>query len=328
MNTFSKRLYFLVFILLLPVLAAAQGRSTVTGFVFGPDRKSVERARVELSDGMSSVPKRTETDTSGRFVFNNVGVGRFELRVTVPGSEFDEQSQSIEIGGGGTGGFETVQVEIRMKLRKGSAASAAASVVFAQDVPDAAKKHFQTAVAEYEKKQPAIAELEKAVAVFPTYFAALEMLGVEYMKTRDYEKARTTFTSAVAVNARSFNGWYGLSYADLMLERHAEALEAATKAIEIDKAAPEALYVIGMSQRKLKDYNASEKAFLKAKEYDKGRTPEINWNLALLYAHNLQQYGKAADELELFLKYTPDNPDVEKIKKLIANFRSKQAGSK
>ena len=328
MRSFSARIFLFGFVLLLPVLAAAQGRSTVTGFVFGPDRKSVERARVELSDGMASVPKRTETDTSGRFVFNNVGVGRFELRVTVPGSEFEEQSQSIEIGGGGTGGFETVQVEIGMKLRKGSAASAAASVVFAQDVPEAAKKHFQTAVSAFEKKQPAIADLEKAVAVFPTYFAALEMLGVEYMKAREYEKARTTFKSAVAVNARSFNGWYGLSYADLVLERNAEALEAATKAIEIDKAAPEAFYVIGMSQRKLKDHASSEKAFLKAKEYDKGRTPEINWNLALLYAHNLEQYGKAADELELFLKYTPDNPDAAKIKKLIANFRSKQAGSK
>ena len=328
MNITLVRILSLSFILLLPVFAAAQGRSTVTGFVFGPDRKAVERARVELSDGMASVPKRTETDTSGRFVFNNIGVGRFELRVTVPGSEFDEQSQSVEIGGGGTGGFETVQVEVRMKLRKGSAASAAASVVFAQDVPEAAKKHFQTAVAEFERKQPAIAELEKAVAVFPTYFAALEMLGVEYMKERSYEKARKIFTTAVSVNTRSFNGWYGLSYADLMLERDAEAVEAATKAIEIDKSAPEAYYVVGMSQRKLKDYNASERAFLKAKEFDKGRTPEIHWNLALLYAHNLQQYGKAADELELYLKSTPDNPDPAQIKKLIANFRSRQSGTK
>ncbi len=328
MKTVSARTYLFFLILLLPVVLAAQGRSTVTGFVYGPDRKALERARVELSDGMASLPKRTETDASGRFVFNNVGVGRFELRVTVPGSEFDEQSQSVEVGGGGTGGFETVQVEIRMKLRKGSAANAAASVVFAQDVPEAAKKHFQTAVSELHKKQPAIDELEKAVAIFPTYFAALEMLGVEYMKLREYQKARTTFTSAVAVNSRSFNGWYGLSYAELMLERDAEAVDAATKALEIDKSAPEAYYVVGMSQRKLKDYAASEKAFLKAKEFDKGRTPEIHWNLALLYAHNLQQYGKAADELELFLRSTPDNPDTVKIRKLIASFRSKESGTK
>ena len=328
MNCFPSRSLFLIFALLLPVSVAAQGRSTVTGFVFGPDRKPIERARVELSDGTSAFGKRVETDTSGRFVINNVGIGRLELRVIAPGSELEEYSQSVEIGGGGTGGFETVQVDVRMKLRKGSAASAAASVVFAQDVPEAAKKHFQNAVADFEKKQPAIAELEKAVAVFPTYFAALEMLGVEYMKVREYEKAKTTFTTAVAVNSRSFNGWYGLSYADLMLEHDAEALEAATKAIEIDKSAPEAYYVVGMSQRKLKDYNASEKAFLKAKEFDKGRTPEIHWNLALLYAHNLQQYGKAADELEFFLKSTPDNPDTAQIKKLIANFRSKQLGSK
>jgi len=67
---------------------------------------------------------------------------------------------------------------------------------------------------------------------------------------------------------------------------------------------------------------------VRAKDLDKGHTPDINWNLALLYAHNLQQYGKAADELELFLKATPNNPDTANIKKLIANFREKQSGSK
>ena len=324
MNHFSSRIYLVVFAIVLPIVVFAQGRSTVTGFVSGPDRKPIERARVELSDGTSAFGKRVETDASGRFVINNVGIGRLELRVIAPGSELEEYSQSVEIGGGGTGGYETVQVDVRMKLRKGSAASTAASVVFAQDVPEAAKKHFQAAIIELEKKQPAIDELEKAVGVFPTYFAALEVLGVEYMKAREYEKAQKTFKAAVAINTRSFNGWYGLSYAELMMERHAEALDAATKAIEIDKNAPEAYYVVGMSQRKLKQYDASEKAFVRAKDLDKGRTPEIHWNLALLYAHNLKQYGKAADELELYLKSTPDNPDTAKIKKLIADFRSKK----
>lgn len=319
----------LLALLIFLIGASAQGQSTVTGFVFGPDRNPVQKARVELYDSVNRV-KRTETDSSGRFIFISIGVGRFQLRVTSPGSELEEYTDQVEISGGAIGGYETVQVEVRMRLRKAAAISPVTRVVFAQDIPEEAKKDFQTAVAELEKNRsaPAIEALEKAVAVFPSYFAALEILGVEYMKAKMYDKARLTFTTAVAVNARSFNGWYGLTYANFATERFAEALDAAGKATEIDKNAAEVYFVIGMSQRKLKLYDAAEKAFLKAKELDKGRTPDINWNLALLYAHNLHQYGKAADELELFLKATPDNPDAAQIKKLIANFRSKQYESK
>ncbi len=315
---------------MLPIFVNGQGRSTITGFVYAPDRRPVEKAKVGLFDGLNALGRRTETDTSGRFVFNNVGTGRFEVRVNVPGSDFEEQSQSVEIGGGATRGFETAQIEFRLRLRRGSTANVPAQVVFAQEVPEDAKKYFQTAIAERERNQPAasIDALEKAVALFPKYFAALEALGVEYMKARMYDKARSVFTTAVAVNARSFNGWYGLSYAELATERFDEALTAANKAMEIDRNAAEVYFVVGMSQRKLKRYDASEKAFLNAKELDKGRTPEIHWNLALLYGHNLKQFGKAADELELFLKATPDNPDTATIKRLIADFRKKQAGSK
>ncbi|HMT06696.1 MAG TPA: carboxypeptidase regulatory-like domain-containing protein [Pyrinomonadaceae bacterium] len=326
----SLKIIVLIYeLLLLSTLAtSAQVRGTIAGFVFNPERKPIEKARVELSDGMGANRRTIETDTSGRFIFNNVGVGRYQIRVISPGLGFEEANESIEVGS--TSGNETVHVDIFLKRRKGIPGADPTKVVFTQDVPEEAKRHLDAAVAAIEGNRPeaGIEFLEKAIAIFPPYFAALEILGVEYMKVRSYEKARTTFAAAVAVNARSFHGWYGLGYANMSLERFDEALVAGERAVELDKTAADAYYVIAMSQRKLKDYAASERAFLKAKEIDKGRTPEIHWNLALLYAHNLKQYGKAADELELFLKSTPDNPDVEKIRKLIASFREKQAESK
>lgn len=325
------RLAALITLILVPICAAGQGRSTITGFVFDGERRPIDRARVELSDGMSTARARTQTDSSGRFIFNGIGTGRFEVRVVVPGSEYEEQTQSVEVGGGGGGArVETVQVEIRMRKRRTSQPTAAARVVFAQEIPDEARKHFQTAVSEIERNRPqeAIRELESAISIFPTYFSALEILGVEYMKAGMYEKARSTFKTTVSVNARSFNGWYGLSYASFATDAFAEAVAAGNKAAEVDKNAAEVFFVIGLSQRKLKKYEDSLVAFLKAKQLDKGKTPDINWNLALLYAHNLQEWGKAADELETFLAATPNNPEAENIKKLIANFRSKQTGTK
>jgi tetratricopeptide (TPR) repeat protein len=322
-----KILAIAVLLVALPICALAQGGNTITGFVFGTDRRGIERARVELLDDSYFVKQRHETDTSGRFVFSNIGPGRYQVRVLIPGSDYLEQTQDVNLM---SGRLDTIQLEFTLRARKETSAGAAPAVVFAQEVPSDAKGYFDAAAAEFAKGRSTvgIGQLELAIKAFPTYFAALERLGVEYTIKKRYDDARRIFTTAVAVNPRSFNGWYGLSYANFALERSSEAIEAADTALTLEKNAAEVYFVLGMSQRRLKQYDKSEKAFLKAKELDKGKTPDINWNLALLYAHNLQLYGKAADELELFLKAAPDSDDSANIRKLIASFRAKQAATK
>jgi len=268
------------------------------------------------------VKQRQQADTSGKFIFTNVGTGRYQVRVQVPGTEYREQTQDVDLT---SGRVETVQLEFRLKPKNEPAKARAALVVFAQDVPEAAKRYFEAAGAEFAggRQASAVEQLELAIKEFPTYFAALERLGVEQMIMKRYADAKKTFTSAVEVNTRSFNGWYGLAYANFALELSPEAIAAAAKAIDIDKNAAEVYFVVGMSERRLKNYDKAERAFIKAKDLDKGKTADIHWNLALLYAHNLKQYGKAAEELELFLKAAPDYSDVATVRKLIADFRSK-----
>jgi tetratricopeptide (TPR) repeat protein len=323
-NLSAKMSFVLLLLAGLPVAAAAQ-RSTITGFVFGPEGGGVDRARVELLDDMYSVKQRQQADASGRFIFTNVPAGRYQVRAQAPGADYREQTQDVDLT---SGRFDTIQLEFRLKRRREAERAKAALVVFAQDVPAEARREYDTAVSEFTKGSTAaaIGHLESAVKTFPTYFAALERLGVEQIRTSHYADAITTFTTAVGVNPRSFNCWYGLAFANFALERSVEALQAADRALEQDKNAGAVYFVIGMSQRRLKEYEKAEKAFLRAKDLDRGKTADINWNLALLYAHNLKRYAKAADELELFLKYSPGHPDTANIKKLIADFRSKQAG--
>lgn len=308
--------------------AAAQNRSTIIGMVRGPDGKALERARVELKSETTMSMWRSATDASGRFTFNNVGSGRYSVRVFMPGSDLIEQTESVQIAGGATSSSETVQIDFTLKAPARSVR--AATVVFAQDVPDDARRLYESAIGELKRDNPqsAVNDLVKAIGLFPTYFAALQALGIQYMKHQMYPEARKAFTDAVAVNSRSYDSWYGLSYANLGMENWAEAADAAEKALIIEKDSSPAYYVLGMAQRSLKRYEAAERSLLKAKELDKANNANIHWNLALLYAHNLQKYGKAADELELFLKATPDNPDAANIRKLIANFRAKQASGK
>src|SRR3954471_8088686 len=98
MRCFLLRTIFPIAFLLiaLPTCALAQ-RSTITGFVFSPERKGVEQARVELLDDMESVKQRLETDTTGRFVFTNIGAGRYRIRVSAPGTDYREEAQDVDL---------------------------------------------------------------------------------------------------------------------------------------------------------------------------------------------------------------------------------------
>jgi tetratricopeptide (TPR) repeat protein len=323
-----SRVFLSVIVLaFLGVSISAQNRSTVTGYVFGPERAPVDRAQVELLSDMNMVLGRTRTEASGRFSFVGVPSGRLSVRVLPLGTDLAEQTQEFEIAGIGVRGQlipENVQLDFHLRPRK-TAQSSTNSVVFAQEVPEEAKRIFTAAVSDLDagRTEPGIVQIKKALAIFPTYFPALERLGMEYMKAEKFDEARETFEASSAVNPKSYQSWYGLAYADYATQKFEEAIQSADRALTLDKRSASAYFVLGISQRRLKKYNEAEKSLLSAKRYDEGKTPDINWNLALLYTHNLNRYPEAANELELYLKALPNEPNAEKIRKLIKDLRSR-----
>jgi len=83
-----------------------------------------------------------------------------------------------------------------------------------------------------------------------------------------------------------------------------------------------------MAYRVDKQYPEAEKSFKQSLKYvDAANAPDVHWNLALLYSHNMNRYGDAAKELETYLKLSPDAPNKETIKKLIQDFKDKARAS-
>ena len=314
-----------VFLAAFGLTASAQNRSTVTGYVFGPGRAPVERAQVELRNDVNSVIGRTWTEPSGRYSFRAVPSGRLSVHVMPVGTDLSEQTQDFEISGIGVRGQlipENVQLDFHLRPRRTTGTTTNA-VVFAQDVPDEAKRIFDAATADLEsgRTDAAVEQLKKSLAIFPTYFLALDRLGAAYMKLEKYGEAREIYARATAVNDKSFPSWYGLAYTDYSTGKYEDAIAAADRALTLDKNSAIVMFVSGLSHRRLKRYERAEKMFLGAKKLDNGQTPAINWNLALLYTYNLKKYQAAADELELYLKATPEDPNADKLRKLIKDLR-------
>jgi tetratricopeptide (TPR) repeat protein len=313
----------------------AYAQNTISGFVFGPQRKPVGEIYVELLNDYGQTVSRTRTNSAGYFTFSGMSEGRFVLRALVSSTDYEEGEKTVEItnftsedsqGRTRTSGYANEQVDIILKLRKGI--TPANAVVFAQDVPPEAQRLYEKAVTDLDNKRSteAFRSLKAALEIFPKYYAALERLGTEYIilaRPEAFQAAVVLFTNAVEVNPRAFKSWYGLAYSEYSLGKFPDALTAVQKAIEINAASAETVYLSGVLMKKVKKYDEAEKQLLKAQEISHDTIPRVHWELATLYGNILHRYADAANELKLFLKAQPGSKDAESIKKLIADFEAK-----
>ena len=312
--------------------AFAQGNS-ISGFVWGLERRPLADVNVELQDDMFATLQRTRTNHSGVYQFYNVPGGRLRVKVLPYGTDYEPQEKEIEIinftrdnGAGGLrrSGFSNEKHDFYLNLRRDAVASTTGTI-FAQEIPADAKRLYDQAVEDLanKKEKEGLEGLKSALEIFPKYFYALDRLGNEYVRLRHFEAAEILLAIAVDVNPKGFRSWYGLAYARYSQKKYASALEATEKATVLNPTSPENLFLTGSLLRLTKKYDNAEKALLQAQKESGDRLPLVHWELALLYANNLNRPKDAANELKAFLKAQPDTKDAEMIKKLIVDLEAK-----
>jgi tetratricopeptide (TPR) repeat protein len=241
----------------------------------------------------------------------------------------------VNLYGAGPGlGAHYEQVDIVLKTRneaKGNPVPSNSGPAFAQEVPENARKAYEQAVKQLENdKQSAqgIDSLKEALNLFPTYFLALERLGVEYVKLQQYEPARAALTKAIEVNSNGASCHYALGVSQFYLQKLPEAIESLRRSLQLAPDSPNvalAHFYLGLAYWNSGKPGDAEPHMKKA--YQLGGNsipPDIHMHLAKYYSDN-KRYKDAADELELFLKRASDARDAEKIKALIKQLRAKAA---
>ena len=333
-----RQIVLLVFLLTtLFETSPAQGLgNSISGYVFGLNRTPLENVYIDLAADFSGGSYRTRTNGSGQYSFNGLPPGRYRVRAMPLGTDYVEQEQYVEISnivvGTGAGrritGMQNQQADFYLSPRRG-VLPGVTGAVFAQEVPDAAKRLYQSAVSDLneKKKAEAYASLKSAIEVFPKYFDALELLGTEYVRDGYFDAARVLLSLAVEVNPRAYRSWHGLAISFNGLKDPNQALAAVEKSVEINPIAPESLLLLGALLRQAKRYNEAEKRLLKAKEFSDKPDPDVYWELALLYGNGMKKYKEAARELKAYLKAVPDHKDAEQLRKLITEFEERAKSS-
>ena len=313
-----------------------QGRNSISGIVFGESRTPVVDTYVQLLDELGTTISQTRTNGAGRFAFYGLSNGRFKVKVFPVGTDYMEQVQEVQLTpvsaiAGSGGDNQTVDFYLRLREGANRGPFSVPGAIFAQEVPDAAKKFYELGVSALRQKNEAegFDNLKKALDVFPNYFLALDRLGTEYaargrMNPNYFEAARILLTKALEVNPKSFSSMFGLGFTQYHQGMLKEAVDNLERAITVYNDSPNAYLWLGIAEKRVGKLAQAEVSLKRANELSKGKEADVHWQLGGLY-NDQKRYAEAAAELELFLKTKPDARDAEKIKQLIAQLKQKTA---
>ena len=309
----------------LPQTFSQQAANSSSGFVSNEQRAPIPDLPVELLNDADSVIQRTKTDNSGLFMFRRLSSGIFQVRVQTYKTDYLGQTKRVQLEP--TRAFEQLDFVL---VTKTTAATATAGAVFVQEVPEAARREFARGAAllqKDERRTEGVEMLKKALELFPSYFEALELLGTEYVKQKEYEPAIPVLTRALEVNRRAYPSLYALSVAQFNLKQLPGAVDSMKRAITLNQKSMNANLWLGMLLRQTGNLVEAETYLKQADQLASSKSSEAHWQLALLF-NQLKRHKEAAYELELFLKTQPDARDAEQIKKLIQRLRQESNTAK
>lgn len=289
------------------------GIHTIQGRVYAPSGKPVSTPlRVRL-DSPNTGSIQTVTDHDGAFTFPRLEAG--DYRITVEGgSEFENANDSASIYRESSPGGRIVRVDIFMRPKENFGS-------VHKDAVDAYKKAQELDRAGDGKK--AIEQLNKALAVYPRFGPALNLLGVQYLKLGQPDKAAETLEQAVKVAPDDFLPRLNYGIALLNQKKFDLAEQQLRMALSKNEAAPTAHMYLGIALMNLKRLDEAEKELRVAVNSNSNEIAPAHRYLGGIY-WGMRDYKRAADELETYLKLMPNAADAERTKAAIKDLRSKQ----
>jgi tetratricopeptide (TPR) repeat protein len=262
---------------------------------------------------------RQYVSSRGRYRFNNLKEGEYEILAEADGKEVGRLTQ-IRIGGmtlsNSPYGYQN---DLEFRLRAGSAQPTNVGVISAADVydrPASTKAIFIKAEEAVAKKKldQAATLLKQVVETDNADFQAWTALGSIYFAEQKFDDAQQAYEHAIAVKPTSPRAQFNLGRVLSSQKKCEQAIDPLTKAVELQPTMGDANYLLGECYLQLKK---GSKAIPYLNEAATLGRPDAHLRLGWLY--NAAGYkDKAAIEYEEYLKKDPNYKDRDKLKEYIA----------
>jgi tetratricopeptide (TPR) repeat protein len=307
--------------------ASAQTVYEVEGTVYGPDSKTIANVTVTLQNHAGAQIDQDITKNDGRYRFAGVVAGTYYISVKAAEPGLQQLLQKIELINTGLNvtNYSKERFDFSLNRTAASERSPVVGTVFAQAVPPDAEKEYHSALTSISKgeREAAVAKLNSAIQLFPTYFLALQQLGLLYIDTEKDQQAIEPLKKSLEVNPRSAQSHLGLGMAYVNLDRPKEAIKELNEALALDRREFRSHLYLGMALINTGKLDEAEKSLKEAYSIggpNQARTAHLY--LASIYSTR-KEYQKAIDELETYLRENPKAPNAAQIQEAIAKMKAK-----
>jgi len=304
---------------------ATASRNTIQGDIITPNGQRLDHpVIVWLSTNRGEIS--TTSNGNGSFFFRQLGGGRFTVRVDA-GDAYEPATEQVDIADSGSSGsmsrigqIYSVQIHLRLK----SNAPITKGVISANDPPQAAIDLYNKALESVKEghRDKAIEQLKGAVAIYPTFVAALNGLGVQYLKVGNYKSAFETFTNALKITPDNFKLHLNCGIALFSLNKPAEAERHFAAALANTETSGTAHLYHARALIGLNRLDEAEKDLVRAIEIGGDEVKLAHRYLAGIYVEKGQNV-EAVKQLELYLIVSPDSKEADQIKNLIKELNKK-----
>ena len=146
---------------------------------------------------------------------------------------------------------------------------------------------------------------------------------MQYLKIGRPAEAAESLRSSLKIAPGAFTT--RLNYGIALLEKgsYTDAEKELRRAKELNDASPTLHLYLGITLVKLQDYGEAEKALLRADLLGKGQLHLAHYYLGGIYWKK-QEYRRAADELEKYLKLAPPSAETDRVRQTIKELRSRK----
>lgn len=290
---------------------------------FNTDRKGKFNFRIGgdvaamSPDARSPLPSRQIGSTASDRSF--VNLQNCEVEASLAGYT----SSRIQLGRRSV--FESTDIGtiILHRLAQGEGSLISANSAFA---PDSARKAFEKAEQEMQKPRAstgrAIRELRKAVAAYPEYAAAWNLLGRAQALEKNLPGAKASFEKAAAADPKFVPPMVALALLEIEQHHPKESAEWAGQALKLLPALGEANYYMAVAQMSLGNMEAAEAPARAAlASPDAARFPKAHFILGNIFAQKNDIKASAA-EFRKYVALEPNSPAAAAAGKQLAEWEA------
>jgi tetratricopeptide (TPR) repeat protein len=264
------------------------------------------------------------SDKNGEFHFDNLSSGTYFVEVFPDETQYEPVLQQIRLKPG-----EPAYMVLSLKGKLGVPAKAerGSVVSVAEDerlVPASARQAFEQGERLIDKGEveAAIAQLNKAIAIYPDYVKARNRLGVQYLKGRRLPEAAEQFKAILDKNPKYFDARLNFGIVLYEQRRMAEAADELSRAVSLDSSSAAAHLFWGIVALETNDLPLAERELVKALLFGGERYSNAHYYFAHVYLKTGRR-EEAARELALFLKTAPPGEMAAQARSLLNQLTAK-----